>query len=337
MQVKSFLTNFWLIGNVFKIVAVQAFSLFFLSYAAGLLAVGLGVRGCSPRPEFNNWFLWIMLTTGLIFTAVAVYYILFPSVWMQTINKHLIYSATDANLPFFSTHPLYVFLDILFFIPAIAMFQAGRAETMCRFNFQWAMGWTVLGLAVFFLVLRIIAWSVLKRQIEAMTLKNLWMPLVWFYVFALPVFGFFTYTYMDSKFFPRLRVPVVNEMTFAGGLSKHPEFEEQIVRVQGKLVREIAKCGLFGKDPEEFDYPRGTVLLDMGKGNGQIMVQAKSVSEVKRLEIEAENKMGEIFEAFGTLSKLPNLEKKLVCGIGKADSEQKGGLALLEIEMPKKD
>ena len=125
-------------------------------------------------------------------------------------------------------------------------------------------------------------------------------------------------------------------MTFAGGLSKHPEFEEQIVRVQGKLVREIAKCGLFGKDPEEFDYPRGTVLLDMGKGNGQIMVQAKSVSEVKRLEIEAENKMGEIFEAFGTLSKLPNLEKKLVCGIGKADSEQKGGLALLEIEMPKK-
>jgi len=55
---------------------------------------------------------------------------------------------------------------------------------------------------------------------------------------------------------------------------------------------------------------------------------------LKMLEIEAKNRNGQIIEAFGRLSKLPDPSKKMVCGIGKADSGQKGGLGLLEIEMP---
>ncbi|MFV0389745.1 MAG: hypothetical protein ACK5NT_13450, partial [Pyrinomonadaceae bacterium] len=76
------------------------------------------------------------------------------------------------------------------------------------------------------------------------------------------------------------------------------------------------------------------VLIDMGEGNGQIMVQARKPTEVKDLELDSTNQKGKVFEAFGVLSPLPNYEKRLVCGIGKADSNQKGGLALLEIEMP---
>jgi len=55
---------------------------------------------------------------------------------------------------------------------------------------------------------------------------------------------------------------------------------------------------------------------------------------VKKLEIEAANREGMIIESFGRLSKLPNLKKRMICGIGKADKKQKGGLGLLEIEMP---
>ena len=72
----------------------------------------------------------------------------------------------------------------------------------------------------------------------------------------------------------------------------------------------------------------------MGKKNGQIMVQVKKPSEVDILEAESVNKKDQIFEAFGRLTKLPNPEKRLICGIGKANAAQKGGLALLEVEMP---
>jgi hypothetical protein len=109
-----------------------------------------------------------------------------------------------------------------------------------------------------------------------------------------------------------------------------------IVRVQGVLVRDVAKCGLFGKDPEKYPFPAGTILLDMGKQNGQIMVKANKPSLVATLEIEAKGRKGLLFEGFGRLSKLPNSNKKLVCGISKVDSEQKGGLALLELELPQK-
>ncbi len=334
MDAKTILKSFWQLGSVIKIVAFQTLSLFFLSYGAGLLAMAIGVRGCPPRPEYNNWYLWIVLVIGLGSFLVSLYYIIRPSVWMQTINRYLVLAPTDVNIPSFSTHPLYVFIDVLFFIPAIALFQGGRSETMCLLNTEWAMGITVLCLALFFPLFRVFCWFILGRKIEAMTLKKPWMPVVWWYILALPIFIFLTYTYMDKNVFPRLRVPVVNEMTYKGGLDKNPQFTGKIVRVQGKLVREIAKCGLFGKDPEKFSYPYGTVLLDMGKKNGQIMVQVKKPYQVENLEIEAENKMGKIFEAFGYLSKLPNPKKRLVCGIGKADSEQKGGLALLEVEMP---
>lgn len=334
MDAKTLLRSFWKIVNVFRIVVFQALSLFFVSYTIGLWALGNGVRGCPSRPEFLNWYFAIMVILAVGFFLISIYHILKPSVWMMTVDHHLMMSPLNANLRFFSTHPLFVFLDILFFIPAIALFQGGRSETMCQFNSEWAMGWTVLLLTLFYPLLRLFSWYVLGRKIEATTLNKPWMTLAWFYIFAFPVFIYFTYTYMDTKVLPRLRVPVVNELTFKGGLDANPQFQGKLVRVQGKLVREIAKCGLFGKDATKFPYPSGTVLLDMGKKNGQIMVQAKKPSQVENLEAESKNKMGQIFEAFGYLSKLPNPEKKLICGIGKADDEQKGGLVLLEIEMP---
>ncbi len=334
MDAKTILRSFWQLINVIKIAGLQALSLFFVSYAMGLLAMASGVRGCPPRPEYLNWYLWLLMMAGLSFFFISLFYIVFPSVWMQTLNRHIALAPTDINLPFFSTHPLYVFLDVLFIIPAIAFFQSGRAESMCQLNFEWGIGWSLLILAFLFPIFRVICWFGLGRQIKAMKLKKPWMPIIWWYIFALPLFIFLTYTYMDKQVFPRLRVPVVNEKTFKGGLDKHPEFLGKIVRVQGILKREIAKCGLFGKDATKNPYPFGTVLLDMGKRNGQIMVQAKKPRLVKNLDIEAENKQGQISEAFGRLTKLPDPSKKMICGIGKAKSKQKGGLTLLEIEMP---
>lgn len=334
MDARALLKSVFKLLSVIRIAGVQALCLFFLSYSAGIAAMAYGVRGCPPLPQYNTWYLWLLVLFGGAFLVVSAHYIFNPSVWMQTVNKQVALAPTDLNLPFFSTHPLYVFIDALFFIPAIAFFQSGRSETLCQFNDEWGMGWAMLFVAFFFPLFRVFCWFVLKRQISAMTIRPPLAPIVLWYAIALPILTFFTYTYMDQKVLPRLRVPVVNEKTFAGGLDKHPEFKGRIVRVQGVLSREIAKCGLFGKDPEKVPYPFGTVLLDMGEGNGQIMVQARKPRQVKNLEIEAENKMGRIFEAFGKLTKLPDPNKKLICGITKANSKQKGGLTLLEIEMP---
>ncbi|MEZ5344780.1 MAG: hypothetical protein R2681_04400 [Pyrinomonadaceae bacterium] len=334
MDLKSLLKSFWQIVYVFRIAGLHALSLFFISNSVGLLAMSIGIHGCPPRPEFNNWYLWLNIMFAVPFFVGSLYYILHPSVWLLALNKNLVFSPTDINVPFFSTHPAYIFIDALFFVPAIALFQSGRAETMCEFKSEWAMGWALLVLAFFYPLLRVFSWYILKRKIRAMTLKPPVLPILWGYLIALPLIMFFTYSYMDSHVLPRLRVPVVNELTFKGGLDEHPEFLNKVVRVQGILSRGIAKCGLFGRDPEEVPFPYGTVLLDLGKNNGQIMVQADRAHLVKNLELEAINKKGKIFEAFGRLSKLPNPKKRLICGIGKADQEQKGGLALLELEMP---
>jgi len=338
MDPKTILRSFWQLINVVVIVGLQALSLFMISYAAALIAMGTGVRGCPARPEYFEWYglskIIVLSLIGLCAFILSVHYIFNPSVWMQKIDKHLAFGPTHISLPFFSTHPLYVALDFLFLIPAIALFQGGRAETMCLLNREWVMGWTILLLACFYPIFRAVCWFVLNRKIEAMTIKTPWLPIIWWYIFAFPLFVFLTYTYMDKQFLPKLRVPVVNEITFKGGLDAHPEFLGKIVRVQGVLVREVAKCGLFGKDPEVTPYPFGTVLLDMGKRNGEIMVQAKKPNLVENLDVESQNKKDRIFEAFGRLSKLPDPKKRMVCGIGKADSKQKGGLALLEIEEP---
>ena len=71
-----------------------------------------------------------------------------------------------------------------------------------------------------------------------------------------------------------------------------------------------------------------------GTDNGEIMIQAKRPGQV--MNLESEFKRGGIFEAFGRLSKLPNPEKKMLCGITKlSDDPPPGGRALLEIELPK--
>ncbi len=334
MEPKRVLRSFWQLKNVAQIAGLQGLALLLISVSAGFAAMAAGVRGCPPRPEYNSYYLWLLAVVGVGALFLSLFYIFFPRVWMQTISKELALAPTDVNIPFFSTHPLYVFLDALFFIPAIALFESGRIESLCQFNGQRVMGWTILILAFFFPAFRIFSWYVLKRRIEAMLMNKPWRPVIWSYLVALPLIGLLTYFYMDLTVLSRLRVPVVNSETLSSGINYHPEFEGKIVRVQGKLIRGIEKCRPNGKDTETRDFPFATVILDLGASNGQVIVQATSPGQVKTLAVEAENKMGKDFEAFGRLTKLPNPEKSMICGMEKEDFKSPEGIALLEIEMP---
>ncbi|MDH3491993.1 MAG: hypothetical protein OEM82_00445 [Acidobacteriota bacterium] len=334
MDPKSLLKNFWQLLSVARIAGLQALSIVLVAYAAGKAALLFGVRGCPPIGDILNLYMWLFGIVGIAATFVSFYFIVFPAIWSQRIDRQLLFSSTDTNLRFLSTQPFYVFLDAVFFIPAIALFQAGRSETMCAFNFEWVFGWVFLVMTFSYPLVRAVSWYVFGRRIEARKPDVPWPTLVMWWLIAVPLMVSVSYNYLNTKVYPKLRVPVVNEKTFAGGLSRHPDFMTGIVRVQGKLVREIAKCGLFGKDPEKFRYPSATVLLDMGKQNGQIIVKASRPRAVELLEHESQNKLGEVFEAFGRISKLPNPRKRLICGIGTVESEQNGGLALLEIELP---
>lgn len=334
MDPKSLLKSFWQLLSVARIAGLQALSIVLIAYAFGQAAVLYGVRGCPPLGGTYNIYMWLFGTVGVAATVIALYYIVFPAIWSQRIDRQLMFSSTDTNLRFLSTQPVYVFLDAVFFVPAIALFQAGRAETMCVFNFEWAFGWGFLIMTFMYPVFRTVSWYVLGRKIEARKPAVPWPTLIMWWLIAVPLMVYISFNYLNTKVYPKLRVPVVNEKTFVGGLSQHPDFMTGIVRVQGNLVRGIAKCGLFGKDPDENRYPSATVLLDMGKENGQILVKASRARAVELLEHESRNKLGDLFETFGRISRLPNPQKKLICGIDKADLEQKGGLALLEIELP---
>jgi hypothetical protein len=252
---------------------------------------------------------------------------------MEEISKELVGSRVGFRFPFFSTHPSYILLDALLLIPAVLLYWNGQSESLCEFNRQWGQGIAALVIALTFPTLRLIFWFVLGKQIYAMQVKNVWLGIIWWYILMLPIVVFFSYTFVRSEILPRRNVPVVDSESLRGGLDAHPEFVDKVVKVRGQLKQGIAKCGLWGKK-DRTDYPYGTIVLDMGDENGEIMVQAKRPSQVLNLEADAQR--GGIFEAYGRLSKLPNPEKKMLCGIGKLSEKlPPGGRALLEIEMPK--
>lgn len=333
MKAKPFLKSFWQIISIFKIFALQTLSLFFLSYLCGLLAEATGSRGCPPKPDSIGIFFFLTLGISIVVGIFSLHPIIFPRVWLEEISKELTGSHLGFRFPFFSTHPSYILLDVLLIIPALLLFWNGQSESLCEFNLQWGQGISALAIAITFPALRLIFWFVLGRQIYAMQVKNVWMGIIWWYILTIPIIIFFSYTYVKSSILPRLSVPVVNSETFKGGLDLHPEFLDGVVRIRGTIRQGIAKCGLWGKK-DRTDFPYGTVVLDMGEGNGEIMVQAKKPSQV--LILEAESKKSNNFEAFGRLSKLPNPEKKMLCGISKlSDDLPPGGRALLEVELPK--
>ena len=335
MKKKEILHNFWQIFGFVKICFLQALGMYFIAYAFGAVAESAGVRGCPPRPELVDWRLGLTLALGFAATGIAIFPIIFPRIWLQGFNKEVSFALSGHSFHFFSTHPMYVLVDALFLIPALMLFWNGQSETLCEFNFAWGQGWGALFAAFMVPFLRLVFWYVLGKQIYAMRFNSILTGIGWWSLLAVPMVIAFSYSFVNSNMLPRMRIPVVDAESFAGGIEKHPEAEGPLVRVRGTLKRGVAKCGLWGKK-DRTDYPFGTVVLDMGKGNGEIIVQAKNPADVVDLGLEAQNKMGQTFEAFGYLSRLPNPEKKMICGIEKLSEEPpKGGRALLEIEMPK--
>lgn len=333
MNWKPFIKSFWQVVSIVKIFTLQTLSLFFLSYSCGLLAEAFGARGCPPRPDSIGFMFYATLGASIVFGILSVHPIVFPRIWLEEISKDLVRSQVGFRFPFFSTHPSYILLDALLIIPALLLFWNGQSESLCSFNLQWGQGVGALVIALTFPTLRLIFWFVLGKQIYAMQVKNVWLGIIWWYILTLPIIVFFSYTYIQGSILPRRSVPNVDSETLKGGLDAHPEFLDKIVKVRGKLKQGIAKCGLWGQK-DRTDFPSGTVVLDMGDGNGEIMVQAKKPGLVLNLEADAQR--GGVFEAFGRLSKLPNSEKKLLCGISKlSDDPPPGGRALLEIEIPK--
>ena len=103
---KIFLKGFWQIISILKIFALQVLSLFLLTYSGGLLAEAYGVRGCQPRSEFMGVFLYSMIGISIFSFIVALYPIVFPSIWLEEISKDFTKSQVGFRYPFFSTHPL---------------------------------------------------------------------------------------------------------------------------------------------------------------------------------------------------------------------------------------
>jgi hypothetical protein len=335
MSKKEFLHNFWQVFGFLKICFLQALGMYFIAYTFGAVAMAAGVRGCAPRPELLTWQLGLLIAVGFAATWASIFPIIFPRIWLQGFNKEVSFSLSGYSFHFFSTHPSYILIDLLFFVPAFIIFWNGQSETLCELNDTWGQGWGALFSAFLFPSLRLMFWYVLGKQIYARQFQSMFKGIGWWYAVAVPVMIAFSFNYVSSNILTRVKIPVVDAQSFVGGLDKHPEFEGQIVRVRGVLKRGTAKCGLWGKK-DRTDYPYGTVVLDMGKNNGEIIVQAINAADVLDLGIEAQNKQGQTFEAFGYLSKLPNPEKKMICGIEKLpDDPPKGGRALLEIEMPK--
>ena len=94
MDPKSFLKSFCQLINVARIAGVQALSIILVAYVAGHFAVIKGVRGCPSFGDPFNIYVWFFGLVGLVATFVALFYIIFPAIWMQNIDRLLAFSTT---------------------------------------------------------------------------------------------------------------------------------------------------------------------------------------------------------------------------------------------------
>ena len=173
-----------------KIILAELVMVFTLSGAARYVVELTGTPGCSGG-EFGLTISWVLIyvVLGLFAAAWLVLSILYARETDEEYQPTLrLGSAVMANLfvgpvsfPFCSTHPSYVFVDLITVGVMLLLISANRP---CAYLFEQGRGVAGLILALSVPGLRLFSWYGLRHQTGAEVRDNAWKPVALLYAFV---------------------------------------------------------------------------------------------------------------------------------------------------------
>lgn len=366
-MIKLLKNNFFKIGGLIKI--------FMAELLAVLVAAGYIAQWVKFAKGYESF--WgpgkmsagdYMIEIGMIFVVILLFAwliraIVKPRIFLDQVNRvykvgPVIMSGEEIKYPFISTHPSYIFIDLLIVGSAWFSCWVAKDEHGSAWVFEKSRGIAALILSGVIPLLRLASWYIfsirpkVETDFEKKTLENASKPvfLVWALFFGpilLVLFGGLAYQFWYKE--PRriASLPVVNSQTMIGGLLKHPELQDlekseqekiyyvsKEVRVQGiQKNKEALKCKPYGPKGDSFGY--ATVLLDLGAAGEVLVLRGASENFYEFLKL-TQNKANQTIEVVGRLRPMPTKNKipnwKVICGYGELGAPPPAGRMLLEAQ-----
>lgn len=284
----------------------------------------------------GNW-VWFLIGIALLIWALRE--IFKPRVKEDSWFSFKTLSSSGGDYSFCSTHPSYVFLDlILVVVSAFLLWEARDAGV------EWKNYAIMLGVSLLFPIARLFAWYVLGLRIEDKDeSKKAWKPaagvfIPFFLVFA--VIGVMVALESKKQAKEIANIPVVDEQSFSNSreafvrLVDDSKKQTGFVRLRAKQVSDTPQTC---KNNQNIDY--ATVLADLGAG-GDVLVVGSNYDRggFDELVSKAKGNQGKPLEVVGKLREMPTsaeLESwKAYCGMEKLPTKPSGGRWVLEMHEP---
>lgn len=336
--------NVWLkVAGLAKLFFFEFIAVFFLASALGAVGKVLGFLGCAPDGPLSGYTVAFFL---IAFASAA--WIIWRIFWPKEITSDfrpnirigplIISNPTIQRVyfPFVTTHPFYVFIDLFVLLTLIPLFVLGQTSPSlagCGALGSYLTAHIGFFLALLFPFLRLFSWYVLRRRPTSKACIGAVKSVLIFLSIIAPLylFGFFIFF---QGWMREQRLPLVDSSSFAGGLIRHPELVDQLVRVHG-TSKQVARCACTNvKDPNDCNIISS--LMDVGDG-GEIVVHTYG-QDATHLYADIMKSSKKSIETVGRLSVLPDPTKKpwaeQDCGWKEFPEVPAQGRAFLEIEYP---
>jgi hypothetical protein len=269
--------------SLIQIIFVEFLAMVLLASATASLLTRRGILDCPPDLSYEFGIFQIVVgLLGLIAFGWSVMGILWPKELPVMAFHRLIGSIGNIRITipyaergiyiFPSSHPSYALVELTFlglmFLPAW-IFGLRPAYIGCELQWFYAQAWTFVAIGLFFPALRIVAWYVLRRRPATNEVKDAHKATILPLAIIVPVIVFI----LGGVAGPQLIARTLDETRLAGGLSAHPQYEGQSLKVRGTLVGEPVLCGCQRERPTVCRVATGR--LDLGTA-GEVIVRGIS-------------------------------------------------------------
>jgi hypothetical protein len=124
-----------------------------------------------------------LITTGVLGTLLLVWLvwtIVWPHMTTETAPANFLLNVTFDK--FISTHPSYIFVDVIFLLWAYALDEFASNSVFENTRTQTIL---ILGITIPFL--RLFFWYVMKFRYPKEKCRGAWKPIMWFYIIVAPI------------------------------------------------------------------------------------------------------------------------------------------------------
>ncbi len=341
------------IPGIIQIVFVEFLVIILLASVSSRWVAAHGALGCGPSGIAFDWKSIIYILLAGVGAFWILYRIFVPKLVVQrfrTMMKIGPIAGFTVSIPnpaipatsylFCSTHPAYALVELGVLLPLLLVYRMGYllpTYTGCGGVFYYFFGRAILGLYLGFPLVRLFSWYVLKRKLNTPETKIAFQSSLFILAVAIPIY----LSIPLMVYVPLWRAPHLNEQSFAGGLSKHPEFIGKTVRVSGRMKSpKVALCHCSQNDPTSCRF--ASILLDMGQG-GDVVIRGVSnnADSLRALADSKDALSGKTISFYGVIQPLPTKEEIAIkryeflsCGWEEFGTPPRTGRAYLDVEIP---